>query len=749
MSVRRTGREKAASPRNAGPGGYTLVICEKPDAARRVAEALSSGAPETIRVGAVPAFRLEDAGGRRYVVCAAMGHLYGISDTVKDRRVYPAFDLEWFPLGELSDKASKLISSRIRAIRSLSDEATGFVNACDFDIEGETIGYNILRYACGGKEVSALRAKFSSLTREEIVKAFDEGRLVSTDGRARAGRLRHAIDFLWGVNLSRALSESLRTGYSFRTVSVGRVQGPTLNFIVEKEVDVRVFVPTPYWAVRGSFRKDGAVFEAKYSSVPVVPTKRAAEEVKRACEGREGTGVVSLVTRRTFNQRPPPPFNLTDLQKEAFRLLGYAPSKTSQVAERLYLGAMISYPRTASQRLPKLDYGRLLSKIAAIPGYSGPVGEIVARGALHPSEGQGTDPAHPAIYPTGEPARRPLAVEEERLFDLVVRRFLSCFGEDAVHEAGSVEISVGEHRFRIEETQVLVAGWMKVAAGGRAADGASMVASATSVLREGDRVDVGAVTVEEHLRSHPVRYNQATLLEKMEKEGIGTKATRADIISTLLARGYVAGGTLVPTELGFALVETMREHCPQIISTHLTRDIEAQLERIERPGDLGGRFFEETLSSLLTQIGEVRSHEGEIAGRMRGSVSSEGAPGRTVLGSCPMCKEGKLWVVRSRKSGKRFVGCTNYAKGCRASAPLPQRGAIRASPKPCGSCGWPVVYVRLGRRPWRLCVNDRCPRKVNVYALQPPQEGRKPVPAHSGRGRTLKRVKGNENAGRR
>ena len=151
MSARQTSGRGAALPKRVDSGGYTLVICEKPDAARRVADALSSGAPETFRVRGVHAFRLEDAGGKRYVVCAAMGHLYGISDTVKDRRVYPALDLEWFPLGELRDKAAKIISSRIRAIRSLSVGATGFVNACDFDIEGETIGHNILRYACGGK----------------------------------------------------------------------------------------------------------------------------------------------------------------------------------------------------------------------------------------------------------------------------------------------------------------------------------------------------------------------------------------------------------------------------------------------------------------------------------------------------------------------------------------------------------------------------------------------------------------------
>ena len=302
MSVPPTSRARSASPKRSGLSGHTLVICEKPDAARRVAEALSTGAPEVFKVGGVPVFRLEDSRGRRYVVCAAIGHLYGVSDTVKDRRVYPVLDLEWFPLGATQDKAAYQVSSRIRAIRSLSEEAVGFVNACDFDIEGETIGYNILRYACGGREASAMRAKFSALTKEEVVEAFRDDRLGSTGGLAKAGRLRHVIDFIWGVNLSRALSESLRTGYSFRTVSMGRVQGPTLNFIVEKEVDARAFVPTPYWTVRGSFSRDDAEFEGKYS-LPTVPTRHAAEEVKGACEGHEG--VVSGVAQRTFNQRPP------------------------------------------------------------------------------------------------------------------------------------------------------------------------------------------------------------------------------------------------------------------------------------------------------------------------------------------------------------------------------------------------------------------------------------------------------------
>lgn len=695
-----------------------MVVCEKPDAARRVAEALSSGTPEEFTAGGVPAFRLDGVDGKRYVVCAAIGHLYGISDTVKDRRVYPALDLEWFPLGAISPKTSKMVSTRIRSIQGLASQASLFVNACDFDAEGETIGYNILRYACGGKDAVASRARFSALTKEEVVRAFDGSRMGSTVGLARAGRLRHAIDFIWGVNLSRALSEPLRTGYSFRTVSIGRVQGPTLDFVVEKEIDVRAFVPTPYWTVSGRFRKGDVLFEARYS-VGVLARKHEADEVKRACE--EAAGFVSRVTKSVVSQRPPPPFNLADLQKEAFRLLGYAPSKTLQIAERLYLGAMISYPRTESQRLPKVDYEALLSRLASVSGHPGLVKEVLSRGVFHPTEGRKLDPAHPAIYPTGESPGRPLSAEERKVFDLILLRFLSCFDEDVVREAIYVGISVEEHEFVLEQTRTLVLGWTKFAVGGSAAEGAS---AALLSFQQGDRVEVDAVSVEERFRARPLRYNQATLLEKMEREEIGTKATRADLISTLLLRGYVAGQTLAPTELGFSLIEAMREYCPQIISTRLTRDIESQLEKIESSGDLDGDFFEGMLSDLLAQIRTVRQHEVEIAGRMRGSVS-ENLGARTVLGDCPVCKEGKLTVIRSRKSGKRFVGCTSYAKGCRASAPLPQRGAIRATSKPCRSCGWPVVYVRMGRYPWKLCVNDRCPRKVNVYSMQKLQKRKK------------------------
>jgi len=676
-----------------------------------VAHALSEGRAETLSVSGVPVFSLEGVDGKRYVVCAALGHLYGLSETVRDRTVYPALDLEWFPLGAVR-KSPGNTGSRIKAIASLSEGASEFVNACDLDAEGETIGYNILRYACGGKEVDASRARFSALTSDDVARAFRERAKGLAGGLAVAGRLRHMVDFVWGVNLTRALSESFRTGHGrFRTVSMGRVQGPTLRFVVDKEVQAQTFVPTPYWKVAGAFRKGGKVFDAEHSP-PHLSRRSAAEDVRRACQGRQG--VVSRIATERVIRRPPPPFNLGDLQRESFARFGMTPKRTLQAAERLYLGAKISYPRTSSQRLPKIEFRGLLRRLAVIPEYSSLVAELVSRVRLRPSEGREVDPAHPAIYPTGERGDGGETTDEGKVLDLVVRRFLACFGDDAVDEKKSIEISVGDHEFITERRRNLVSGWTKFVHLGSGGEGTV----ALPQVEEGDIVTVEEVDVSERFRERPTRYNQATLLEKMQAEGIGTKATRADVISTLVARGYAVGAkSLTPTELGLALVDSMLEYCPQIVSTGLTRELEDRLERVESSPDSKGEVFDETLKSLSAQIRLVRQHERDIADRIAGSLR-EAAPPAVELGGCPVCKEGRLVVVRSRKSGKRFVGCTHYPQGCVASAPLPQKGALKPTPSPCASCGWPVAQIRFGRRSWKLCVNDRCPRKVNVYSMQ-------------------------------
>ncbi len=680
--------------------GYTLVICEKPDAARRVADALSGGTFRSEQVEGTAVFRFRRE-REDFAVCSAQGHVYGVSDPSDERAVYPVFDVEWYS-SDLIDDDNAGAARRISAVEKLAAGASRFVNACDFDVEGETIGYNLLRYACRGKEKGALRAKFSTLTAEDLLKAFADLKPQTGEGLARAGRARHAIDFVWGVNLSRALSQApLGSGHRYRTVSVGRVQGPTLGFLVQREREIRCFVPIPYWKVTGNFEREGERLSAGYAKEKV-ESKAVAEQVRRDCAGREA---MATSVRRSFVQLGPPvPFSIGDLQKEAFRAFGFTPSRTLQIAERLYLGALISYPRTGSQRLPpSINYRGILEGVGSISAYSTQAEEIL-RTEPKPVQGGKEDPAHPAIHPTGERPRRPLDSSEASVFDLVVRRFLSAFGPSARRELVDVTLSVGEHEFRVAGGRTAFPGWMKYY--GRYAGYRDIELPPVS---EGDRFRVVDVSMEEKFDQRPPRYNQSTLLEKMEKEGIGTKATRAEIISTLVERGYVAGEGMEVTDLGLSVAETLDKYAPSIISTRLTKDIEEKLEAVEGKMEGEATLLRETVRTLAGQLAELSLHEEEIGEEIDSALRRVVAKS-FVLGKCPACKTGELRVVRSKATKKRFAGCSNYPV-CRNSAPLPQRGTVKATGKQCQICSWPVALVSGGRRPWRVCVNPDCPGK--------------------------------------
>ena len=680
-------------------GGYTLVVCEKPDAARRVSDALSDGKATSATTGGVTTFRFR-VRDEDFVVCAAQGHLYAVSDPLAERSVYPTFDVEWYG-NDLVEKRSAGTARRIQAIRDLAKGAERFVNACDYDVEGETIGFNILRYACGGKETGALRAKFSTLTKEDLVVAFDSLERPARQGMAEAGRARHVMDFVWGVNLSRALSQAaVAQGKRYRTVSVGRVQGPTLGFVVDRETEIRTFVPLPYWNVTGVFEKDGGRIEAQYLKGRL-ERKADAEEVRRACAG--GTGVVGGKQRSLAQVPPPTPFSIGDLQKEAYRAFGFTPSKTLQIAERLYLGALISYPRTGSQKLPpSIGYAKVLRGLADQNQYSKLASTLLA-GPLRPSQGAMDDPAHPAIHPTGEKPKR-MDTAESRLYDLVVRRFLAVFAPPAKREIFTAEISVNGHVFGIEGRRTVEPGWVSYYSPyGRFSD------AETPQVVEGERLPVVETKSEEKFAAPPNRYNQSSLLEKMERERIGTKATRADIIATLGTRGYVSGAELTPSELGTSVIEILRIHAPSIVSTELTRKMETRLGKVEAGTEDARRLLREAIRAASEQIANLELDQ-EVVGLGLNAASAEPTTKALILGSCPVCKTGRLHVVKSRKSGKRFVGCTNHSAGCRASAPLPQRGALRTGAA-CGHCSWPTVYVKTGRFSWKLCVNPDCPSK--------------------------------------
>lgn len=679
--------------------GYTLVICEKPDAARKVSEALSGDGGTSTVVEGMTVHRFA-RGGEEYVVCSAQGHLYGVSDPFDEMTVYPVFDVEWYT-SNLVDQRRTRASKRVAAIKKLAVGATRFVNACDFDVEGETIGYNLLRYACGGREKAALRAKFSTLTEEDLRKAFDGLDSGSGDGLARAGRARHVVDFAWGVNLSRALSQAIRGAEGrFVTVSVGRVQGPTLEFLVQREREIRGFVPLPFWRALGVFQRGGRKIMAGYSHERI-GTSSMAETIRKECVGEEAE--VAVVRTSHAHVGPPAAFNIGDLQREAYAAFRFAPRRTAGIAEKLYLDALISYPRTGSQKLPpSIGYRRIIQGLGRIPEYSALAAEIMESDP-RPAQGAKSDAAHPAIHPTGERPKRRLDAAEYSIFDLVARRFLASFAPAAKRETVNASFSVGRHEFRVSGVRTISEGWLRFY--GKYARYRDVEIPNVS---QGQKFEVADVILEEKFEQRPPRFTQSSLLERMEAEGIGTKATRADVIATIMQRGYTAPGTMEVSDLGFSVAEVVQRYAPSITSTKLTRDIEQKLEAVEEGRTGAEVLLRETVRSIAALVIRLGSNE-KAVGKAIG-MTLQGA-GPSVLGACPVCKTGQLRVIRSRKTQKRFVGCSNFQSGCGASGPLPQKGTVVATADRCPGCSWPIIHIRGRGRPWRLCTNPKCPVK--------------------------------------
>ncbi|MBS7633798.1 topoisomerase DNA-binding C4 zinc finger domain-containing protein, partial [Candidatus Bathyarchaeota archaeon] len=212
--------------------------------------------------------------------------------------------------------------------------------------------------------------------------------------------------------------------------------------------------------------------------------------------------------------------------------------------------------------------------------------------------------------------------------------------------------------------------------------------------------------------SPPPRYNQRTLLEEMEKHEIGTKATRAEIIHTLYKRKYLQGMEIAITDLGFEVLDVLEKHCPKIISVESTRELEEKIDNIQNGKKEREKALEETISTLKKATSQLKANEKTIGIQLSKALEKPKLADR-IIGKCPNCKTGKLVILRSRKTRKRFIGCTNYFKGvCKTSYPLPQQGSLKPLATNCKLCGWPLIQVQMkGRHPWKLCFNLSCPRK--------------------------------------
>ncbi|MEM2006198.1 MAG: DNA topoisomerase I [Sulfolobales archaeon] len=574
-------------------------MAEKPRAAAKIAEAL--GAKSRLSVDKIPIW-VGKLRNKDVVIAPTAGHLFTLYTSEKG---FPTFNCSWGPRW-VYESRSKHLKRFYEVLKKLSLSAEYYVNACDYDIEGSVIGYNIIKHF--GDVNRAYRAKFSTLTKEEITKAFNDLQPLDWDN-IESGLARHTLDWIWGINVSRALMSVYgKLSGNSTVLSAGRVQSPTLIELVKRYLDRETFVPEPLFTVSVKIEFNGEEYSLS-NSFDAFRRLEDAEHLAKTLRERKCL-VVGRVERGVVSLEPPPPFNLTELQLEAAKLYGYSPAKTLGIAENLYLESLISYPRTNSEKIPPtIDNAQILRKLSALPELGSFASELLQRKLLVPKEGLGEDPAHPAIHPTGYLPKRGLSKEESNLYELVVRRYLASFYPSAkVEEVVNIIVEPKSGvTFKLVGRRMISREWLKVYYYRKI----SLVE--VPVLRPGDEVSISSVKLLKLYTRPPPPYTKASILKWMESAGIGTEATRAEIIETLFRRGYVQGRSIEVTDLGLRVAHILTALFREITEVELTREFERKLQGIMLGRISKKEVIDEAIAKLSYKLEEVkriiRNHE--------------------------------------------------------------------------------------------------------------------------------------------
>ncbi|WP_121822310.1 DNA topoisomerase I [Halostella salina] len=637
-----------------------LIITEKDNAARRIADILSGGSADAERRNGVNVYGW---GGKRCI--GLSGHVVGVDfpDEYSDWR-----DVEPVELVDAEVEKRPTQENIVRTLRLLARDADAVTIATDYDREGELIGkeaYELVREV--NDEVPIQRVRFSSITDNEVRDAFAEPEELDFD-LAAAGEARQIIDLVWGAALTRFLSLSAgQLGDDF--ISVGRVQSPTLKLIVDREREIRDFDPEEYREIYADLLKAGTddAFEAQYfyrdeddNEAERVWDADAAEEAYATLADASAV-TVDRVNRRTRTDAPPAPFNTTQFIRAAGSL-GYSAQRAMSIAEDLYTAGYITYPRTDNTVYPEdLDPETLLDEFVGHREFGGDAEALLELDGIDPTEGDEETTDHPPIHPTGEfPGAGELSDDEWEVYELVVRRFFATVAEAAEWEHLKVVGSVDDCSLKANGKRLVEAGYHDVY------PYFSTSENYVPDVSEGEELSVTDVRLEEKETQPPRRYGQSRLIETMEEMGIGTKSTRHNTVEKLYDRGYVENDPPRPTQLAMAVVEAAEEYADRVVSEGMTKQLERDMTAIAEGEATLDDVTEESREMLETVFESLTDSREEVGDHLRKSLKADKR-----LGPCPDCGDDLL--VRRSSRGSAFVGCDGYPD-CEYTLPLPNTG---------------------------------------------------------------------------
>ena len=639
----------------------TLVIAEKPSVARDIVGALPGSFDEHKNF-----YESDD-----YVVSFAVGHLLELSDPEDYDPAWKAWKLDTLPILPTEFKVrprDKKSATQLNLVHKLlkRKDVERVINACDAGREGELIFTHIFETAEVTKPVE--RLWINSMTKAAIREGFEKLRPSEQVVPLRdAARSRSEADWLVGMNATRAATA--RRGWGAGVVSLGRVQTPTLAMMVKREREIQAFTSEPYWLVHATFdpRYNGLWFEGDENRLK---DGKRADDIVAKITGK--TGRVESVERKEHSERAPLLYDLTSLQRDANRRYGFSARRTLSGAQSLYEGKKaITYPRTNSRYLS----GDLVPQLKPTAETLVPIQEYAAGARfvlgldqlpLQRVVNDARVDDHHAIIPTDVPHDvSNFTPDERRIFDLIAKRFLAVFHPPARFARTTIVTEVEEERFRTRGKITLEAGWRGVYGVEADADKQDEDGDGEGelpALEQGQEVKCADAVAEAKETKPPPRYTEATLLsgmetagklvddeelrEAMKERGLGTPATRAEIIETLIRREYIerAGKDLQPTPKGMSVVTMLDEH--PITSAELTGDWEKQLLDIEHGNGERSAFMEGIAGFARTTVEQIASLDDE-------KIKVE----RVELGLCPKCGAETGEII---KENSRAYGCTSW-----------------------------------------------------------------------------------------
>lgn len=647
--------------------GHTVVVAEKPSVGRDIARVLKC--------------REKAEGclvGEQYIVTWAIGHLVALCDPDELNEKYKKWRMDDLPI--LPDDIPLKVLPKTRGQFSIlkkllcAKETERVICATDAGREGELIFRFIYQQAGCKRPVD--RLWISSMTDEAIKEGFAALKPgAAYDNLYTSASCRAQADWLVGMNASRAFTLKHNA-----LLSVGRVQTPTLAILVKRQLEIASFKPEEYYTVTADFGDyQGMWYKEGQENDTRLPDKETAEAVVRAVKGREGQVVLSESTPK---QEPPPQlYDLTTLQRDANRLLGYTAQKTLKLAQSLYeTHKAITYPRTDSRHLPDDMAGPTKQAMLRLPEIYQPLipGAMPAGKLSHPrrvfDNSKVSD--HHAILPTTKKVDlAKLPPEEKRVFDLIARRLLAAFYPFYTYDALKVITKVNEHTFRTTGRTIKELGWKKVYEG---VEKSREDDSPIPALAPGDTRVVQKVSSKKETTKPPPPHTDGTLLsamehagrdiqdeelrEQMKGSGLGTPATRAAIIERLVEVGYVQrkGKTINATEKGIELIRVAPQ---EIASPETTGRWELALNRIAEGGQQAPEFLQgiRRLCGFLVNYAREDSAAGNFPREERGKGKARPKAATQPIPDvrCPLCGEGGV-----AENSKAFY-CTRYREGCR------------------------------------------------------------------------------------